>query len=480
VAVRAAETGSRSTWWLVVSGVIWALALTSLLLAVVHQRSTTRPIGEWEVFLQDAETAAIIVQGAADEEDGVRHARNDLGIEAVSIVDSSGIVTSSTSGTLTDRPVPNHLLASGVSNGRFTGLAEATTEPIEIDGVVEWPEGTVLYQVLDPIEDGEGFVMLHYDVSELLERRAQPGAIDPLTTQLLALGGVFLVLGALVFIGHSRATRRHREMASESELLRKHSLELEKANEELAASRRKAEQALVLAEEKMRIRSEFVLMINHELRTPLTSVVTGAELMRDSELGPDERRDLIDSMVTHGKRLSEIIDQILAVARIENLGLTYELENVSLETVCEAIGSDFSLAVPESAEVRVLTDLRTLALIVSSLADNARTHGAETVSIDCHTESILQPMIELGQQPSEAVFITVADDGPGIDAEFLPRAFEKFEKNSFSSGTGLGLYLVRLMVDALDGSISVHTSPSGTTFQLALPATVRERSMEAV
>jgi signal transduction histidine kinase len=464
----------------VVSGVIWALALTSLLAAVAHQRSATRPIGEWEVFLDDAQTAAVILHDASSEEVGVRHARNSLGIEAVSVVDSSGIVTSSTSRTLADRPVSNHLLASGVSNGRFTGLAEATTEAIEIDGVVEWPEGAVLYQVLDPLDDSDGFVMLHYDVSELLARRTQPGAIDALTTQLLALGGVFLVLGALVFVGHSRATRRHREMASESELLRKHSFELEEANAELAAARRKAEQALALAEEKMRIRSEFVLMINHELRTPLTSVVTGAELMRDGGLGPDERRDLIDSMVTNGKRLSEIIDQILAVARIENLGLTYELESVPLDTVCAAIDSDPSIAGPMDMDVAVRTDVRTLALVVSSLADNARTHGAETVTVGCYLESRLQPMIELGQQPKEALFITVADDGPGIDPEFLPRAFEKFEKNSFSSGTGLGLYLVRLMVDALDGSISVHTSPSGTTFQLALPATVHDRTMEAV
>ena len=478
--MRAGEVRPRSTWWLVVSGVIWALAMTSLLAAVVHQQSATKPIGEWEVFLDDAETAAVILRDAESEDVGVRHARNSLGIEAVSVVDSSGIVMSSTSRTLADRPLANPLLASGVSNGRFTGLAEATAEPIEIDGVVEWPEGTVLYQVLAPIEDGDEFVLLHYDVSELLARRAQPGVIDPLTTQLLALGGVFVVLGALVFIGHSRAARRHRELATESELLRKHSLELEDANAELAAARRKAEQALALAEEKMRIRSEFVLMINHELRTPLTSVVTGAELMRDGDIGPDERRDLIDSMVTNGKRLSEIIDQILAVARIENLGLTYELESVPLETVCAAIDSEISGETSDPVEVAVRTDVRTLALIVSSLADNARTHGAETVTVECNLVSRLQPMVALGEQPKEALFITVADDGPGIDPEFLPRAFEKFEKNSFSSGTGLGLYLVRLMVEALDGSISVHTSPSGTTFELALPAFVRDRTMEAV
>jgi two-component system sensor histidine kinase TrcS len=89
-------------------------------------------------------------------------------------------------------------------------------------------------------------------------------------------------------------------------------------------------------------------------------------------------------------------------------------------------------------------------------------------------------MLEHGERPRPAVYFIVADDGPGIDPAFLPRAFEKFEKNSSSSGTGLGLYMVRLMVDALGGSIGVSTSQEGTIFQIALPAHTRDRVMETV
>jgi signal transduction histidine kinase len=128
----------------------------------------------------------------------------------------------------------------------------------------------------------------------------------------------------------------------------------------------------------------------------------------------------------------------------------------------------------------VRTDLQTLTLAIASLADNARTHGATRVDIACSTDNVIDGTIEVGTRPETAVYLTVADDGPGIDAEFLPRVFEKFEKKSFSSGTGLGLYLVRLMVEALRGSISVRTSPVGTTFQVALPAVVEDRVMEAV
>jgi two-component system OmpR family sensor kinase len=89
-------------------------------------------------------------------------------------------------------------------------------------------------------------------------------------------------------------------------------------------------------------------------------------------------------------------------------------------------------------------------------------------------------MVEVGHRPHPAVYLTVSDNGPGIDLQFLPRVFEKFEKKSYSSGTGLGLYMVRLMVDALGGSIGVTTSPKGTTFQIVLPAVVHSRVMETV
>lgn len=452
-----------------------------MVFAIVHQRSQSEPIGEWQVFVDDSATATEIALASDSAEEGVRRARNNLGIEAVSLVDTNGTVTASTSPNVAGTTLSNPLLAFGIDSNRFVGLAGSISEPLFIDGVMEWDAGSVLYEVLDPLPSGDGFVLLHYDLAELLGRRTPPGTIDSLTIQLLALGGVFVLLGTAVFVGHSRAVRRHREMVVESDLLRKHSRELEEANVKLAEARQRAERALALAEEKMRIRSEFVLMINHELRTPLTSVVTGAELMRDEDLDPSEHKEVIDSMIANGKRLNEIIDQILAVARMENRGLAYDTEAVPLADICEAIGAEAPGDAAERPEdVAVQTDTRTLALVINSLADNARTHGAKSVTIEAGLEPLIEPTLELGDRPVTPVFFTVGDDGPGIEPDFLPRAFEKFEKNSFSSGTGLGLYMVRMMVTALGGSIGVQTSAAGTTFQIALPARIGDRVMEAV
>jgi len=283
-----------------------------------------------------------------------------------------------------------------------------------------------------------------------------------------------------VLVGHMRVAQRHRTISRESEIHRINSMELSRANTNLEQARHQAEEALALAEEKIRIRSEFVLMINHELRTPLTSVVTGAELLRSRDLAEADRTALLDAMVADGSRLQEIIDQILAVARIENRGLSYELTDVPVEEMVQAL----SLAQPaaraetqlEGATGTVNTDLGALCLVVGSLVDNAFTHGAKAVAVGCALTPRVDPQIEVGDRPASAIYVTVSDDGPGIDHEFLPRIFEKFEKSSFSSGTGLGLYMARMIVEALEGSLAVQTSHDGTSFQISIPASaVRER-----
>jgi signal transduction histidine kinase len=453
------------------------LAVATAVTALIVQRNATRPIGEGVVFVSDAERADQIVAGAPDLDVGVRMARNALDVEAVSLVDRDGFVVSSTSDPLIGEPLSSELLRSAVEKGRFSALASPIGQDIWLDGVLAWPAGTVLYQVAAPSNDELHSLVIHYDVSSLLSRRTPTGSLQPETLELLAISVVFLLAAATILFGRGRAARRYRRLAIESELLRKHSAELEASNQALEAARNSAEQALALAEEKIRIRSEFVLMINHELRTPLTSVVTGADLLRTTDMSGKERDSLLESMIHDGKRLVEIVDQILAMARIENKGVSSELVDVPFETVCD-IHSE--VVAPSPAQCHgldgwtVKTDPTALKLVLGSLVDNAKTHGAENVSVVCSALPRVDGTVEVGSRPDEAVFVSVVDDGPGIDPEFLPRVFEKFEKSGFSSGTGLGLYMVWMVVESMMGSVAVESSGSGTTFQIALPAsTVR-------
>lgn len=436
------------------------------------QRAAGAPIGEGEVFASDAERAGQIISASDEPDLGVREARNALGIEAIALVDRDGTTVASTTPTMLGSPLTNSLLQYAAGDSRFAAIAGPVDQDVLLDGVTEWPAGSILYQVIAPLDE-ERSVMLFYDITELLGRRAREAGIQPETVQLFGLTAVFAVLGAIVVVGHFRASRRYQEMVHESELLRQHSEQLRAANTQLAEARNRAERALALAEEKIRIRSEFVLMINHELRTPLTSVVTGARLVRDGDLTEVERERLLDALIADGTRLQEMIDQILTVARVENQGLTYPLRRVTSGELVETL-QGIGVALSDSpagsdGEPVILTDPKSLSLLIASLVDNARTHGADRVTVNMTHDSDLDPMAEVGRRPKTAVFITVSDDGPGIPSDFVTRVFEKFEKSSFSSGTGLGLYLARLIIEALQGSIAVESSERGTRFQVAVP-----------
>lgn len=444
------------------------LALAGLVGAVLVHRDATRPIGEADVFIRDADSIRNLIRDHVDPAEAVRAARNQLELEAVSVVSRDGKILFSTSVNFVNTSLKQPLLLDAINSGRFAGIAAPASGEIMIDGVREWEAGEVLYEVVARLDDSSA-ILLQYDVASLLGRRARPGAIQPATLELFGLGLVFLLLGAVAFYGRTRAARRYEALQLESELLRRHSAELQRKNLELAEARRRAERALSLAEEKVRIRSEFVLMINHELRTPLTGVVTGAELLRSDSIDASEKQTILEMIGSDGSRLLEIIDRILAVARIENSGLSHEVAIIPIEKLCESLSAEF-IDPKEAATVAAKTDLKAILMVVESLTNNAKAHGASEVKVLCSTRPMRAPDLRIGAQPSSAVFVSVMDDGPGIDRRFLPRIFEKFEKSSFSSGTGLGLYMTRLVTEALECSIAVQTSDDGTTMEVAIPA----------
>ncbi len=480
-----------SPWWLVAALFVFVLATVAAVTGVAQYRESSRPVGEGELFSDEAEVASLVVGDRIGTgwalADALRSARNQLNVEAVAAV-SSGHVVAATSSTLEELTV-NPLLAGANERQRFFAVAASPEVAIAIDGVVEWNGDEILYLVHQPEAHGAPALLLYYDFDELLLRRARAVQIQPWTFQLLVAAVAMGTVGVLLVLGRARAWSRYRRMELESDLLRQHAAELEATNTELEAARTEAERALALAEETNRIRSEFVLMINHELRTPLASVVTGAELLQvDDGLTKEDRARLVDDMVADGNRLHGMISQMLAVARIENRGFEFDLRRVPLLQLCSDIEAAHPkltvdhLGTPDEvlATVAVRTDPQTVAQLVASLADNALTHGASTVRLECSVDLGFEPLLASGVSPEEAVYFTVIDDGPGIDPEFLPRIFEKFEKKSFSSGTGLGLYLADLMVNALEGSLSVTTSTSGTCIAVAVPRLQATAGLEVV
>jgi signal transduction histidine kinase len=481
MATRAPKGTRPSRWWITLAAVFVTLSVAAAAAATVHQRNATRPIGEGQLFLADAQLGSAQINEAVDSGTepavAVRQLRNMLRIEGVALVDSDGIITAATSNPLIGTAVDNPVLAYALDSGRFAAVAAPIDQDLRIDGVSEWEAGDALYLALLPGEEGRPSLLLYYDISELLARRAGALGIQTTTVQLATVAMLCAIAGLAMMIGRYHSVQRYREMALEAEFLRKNSESLQIHNAELEVARRNAEAALTLAEEKNRIRAEFVLMINHELRTPLTSVVTGAELLLMTDPDSADRYEILEALVHDGRRLQTMIDQLLAVARVENRGLSFAPQPVKFAKVCDSVALSHSRVVSSHApdchapdhDPTVLTDLQTLRNLASSLADNAFTHGARNVRIHCSTNEVHEPHFVVGAPPEDAVYLSISDDGPGIRPEFLPRAFEKFEKDSRSSGTGLGLYMARLMAEAMGASLMVWTSSEGTTFTIALP-----------
>jgi signal transduction histidine kinase len=462
-----------SPWWYVAVAAFGLGAVAVLVVAAAYESVQSRPIGEGALFLEETAWAAQQATVSSSGDLAVRQIRNDLEVESVSVVSPDGTIIASTSATLVDTTLDHPVISFAHSIRTFAAAAMPMNVPVVLDGVSQWQAGDTLYAVVHPVGDGSS-VLVHYDISELLARRTRNTGVSPGTFALVGAAFVSALLATVAVVGRSRAANRFRVLEREAELLRIHTAELEERNIQLDAARSAAEQALALAEEKNRIRAEFVLMINHELRTPLTSVLTGAHLLTEPGLDSVTRDAILTDMLRDGIRLEQMISQILSVARIENRGLTSTAIDIDAATAWLRITSNLAQDTaeelsPELVDLQVRTDPDTLAQLVASLVDNASQHGASSIVVSASAAPTIRPDISVGTVVETGLVISIADDGPGIDQAFMPRLFEKFEKNSFSSGTGLGLYVARLMAEAIDCSIDVASSSNGSTFEITVP-----------
>jgi signal transduction histidine kinase len=224
--------------------------------------------------------------------------------------------------------------------------------------------------------------------------------------------------------------------------------------------------------ELVRLRGEFVAGVSHELRTPLAQIRMFSEtLLLDRVRNHDERRRALEIIGQESDRLTQLVDNVLHFHRRPESAFAEKSDTIDLGSfVGEVVDSFAALAASKGAQlaftaapgVRVRGDAGALRQVVLNLLDNAVKFGPAGQTITVRVD---------GQ--SESAVLTVEDNGPGVPAADHQRIFTAFERGRHTNGTGgagIGLAVVRQIVLAHRGDVSVDNAPSGgACFRVLLP-----------
>ena len=216
--------------------------------------------------------------------------------------------------------------------------------------------------------------------------------------------------------------------------------------------------------------SQFSADLAHELRTPIGNMLGEAQVALTRERSSEEYRSIIESTAAECERLSGIIDNLLFLARAESAEQQVARSSFNARAAVEKIVSfyqtlaeDRHVAITCDGDAKIFADPILFNRAIGNLIDNALRFTPDNGNIRITIR-------DLGR----AAEISVADSGSGIGSEHLPRVFDRFyraDPSRSSGGTGLGLALVKSIVDLHGGSVAIESKAGyGTTLTLTLPA----------
>ena len=232
-------------------------------------------------------------------------------------------------------------------------------------------------------------------------------------------------------------------------------------------------------EELDRLKSDFVATVSHELKTPLTAIIGSATTLskRASRMSPDQQATFVEMIERQGQRLLRLVQDILTTAHIESGMPKLRRELVDLRAAAEVIIGDLRhtyagrevVLTTDPERPQVWGDLGALQQVLTNLVENALKYSdqgpVEVRLSESQTETLIQ----------------VIDQGKGISTEELDSIFDRFRQVDQSDtrkqgGVGLGLYIVKSLVEAHNGEIKVESAAGqGTTFRVHLPKRARDQ-----
>jgi two-component system sensor histidine kinase MprB len=321
-------------------------------------------------------------------------------------------------------------------------------------------DGIHLRELVAPLTEG-GAVIAAMTLDET------DHALDRIRFWILLVGGTGIALAAaLAAMVATAALRPVRRLTAAAESVAatgnlSERVEVE-SDDEIGRLAARFNGMLAALEDSVGRQRRLVADASHELRTPLTAARTNVDLLREGKLPPEEVRHALDEAAIELDSLTTLVADLVELARGEERKL--RIEELQLDDLVAGVVERAKARAPQATFVTSLTPTQVrvdpvlLERAVSNLLDNAVKYSPPGAPI------------EVTVRDGEVV---VADHGPGVAEEDMPRIFDRFYRAATARskpGAGLGLAIVREAAEAHGGHASVESSPRGARFRLSLPA----------
>ena len=304
------------------------------------------------------------------------------------------------------------------------------------------------------------------------------------------IAGIFALGAANVIVSREIGKRRKAEVAlldANKDLetrIEERTVELEMMNESL---RRAADEREVLltseksarkeAEIANRLRDEFMATVSHELKTPLNSILGWARMLKDGELDREQVERAVGTIIKNSETQNRLIEDLMDVARIISGKLVLEMKPIDLVELLD----DTVEIVRPAAEAKSITIVNNSGESVDSAMVQADRDRLNQVFSNLLTNAVkftpADGRVELTLERNGGDYLVrVKDNGIGISQDFLPLVFERFRQDTTTTprngGIGLGLAIVRQLVEMHGGSVAVTSAGpgEGSEFTVTLPA----------
>jgi signal transduction histidine kinase len=207
------------------------------------------------------------------------------------------------------------------------------------------------------------------------------------------------------------------------------------------------------------------------LRTPIQPILGLTDIIY-SKIKDKEQHELLEVVMRNASRLKRLSDNLLDVTKIEGRSLMLKKDKLNLNLLISEVLKEYAKKVVKQQLVKIDYDFKyphdiiveadrdRLDQVIRNLVDNA----LKFTTLDNN-----QIIFVIVDKKEDQVIVSVKDIGAGISKEVLPKLFSKFTTSDSSSGTGLGLYICKNIIEAHEGKIWAENNPDGTTFRFTLP-----------